>query len=331
VALSHFAKRSGRDEILVAAYACFSIPAAAVAAGLRVRLVDTTASGQIDADQLSRLPCELAAALVVTNLVGVPEASAPLVAIARSADVAVVDDAAQALGAQSPEGRVGARGDVGVLSFGRGKPLSALGGGALAWCGNLPIEFEAPRPAPPRRLVALARALGYNIAQLPTVFRWLAEIPGLGIGETVFDPHFRRGAIDGASLCLAAALLPGLDRANGERSQRAFELIRRLREQTEFVPVAATEGSYAVYPRLAVLAPDGAARDAALAKLLPLGATAMYPSSLDCVSALRPHLVGDVHCPGARSFSERLLTLPTHRGLSERRLDAVVKQLSRLT
>jgi hypothetical protein len=30
-------------------------------------------------------------------------------------------------------------------------------------------------------LVALARALGYNIAQLPTVFRWLAEISGLAV------------------------------------------------------------------------------------------------------------------------------------------------------
>ena len=53
----------GRDEVLVPAYTCFSIPASAVAAGLCVRLVDVTLSGRIDAKALDPLPLEGAADL----------------------------------------------------------------------------------------------------------------------------------------------------------------------------------------------------------------------------------------------------------------------------
>ncbi len=38
----------------------------------------------------------------------------------------------------------------------------------------------------------MARALAYDLARQPAVFRWLAAIPSLGIGETHFDPEFRR-------------------------------------------------------------------------------------------------------------------------------------------
>ena len=38
--LASASSHTGRDEIVIAAYTCFSVPAAAVACGLRVRIVD---------------------------------------------------------------------------------------------------------------------------------------------------------------------------------------------------------------------------------------------------------------------------------------------------
>ena len=328
VALAQHATASGRAEVVVPAYTCFSVPAAAVAAGLRVRLVDVTLEGKIDPEALATLPLERAAALVVCNLLGVAEATGPLRSILRAAEVALVDDAAQSLGVRTPEGPVGGRGDVGVLSFGRGKPLSALGGGALAWAKR-PNELEGPPPARPRRGVALGRAAVYRLALVPWLFRGLSEIPALGIGETTYDPGFRRGEIDGASLCLAAASLPGLESKNRSRQARAQNLVERLRERTRFRPlVPAAEGSAS--PRLGVLAPSAGARDAALAALASLGATRMYPSALDRVEALRPHLVGATACPVAHEFAARLLTLPTHAGLGPDDLEEIARTLERL-
>jgi dTDP-4-amino-4,6-dideoxygalactose transaminase len=329
VALRHLAARSGRQEVVVPAYACFSVPAAAVAAGLRVRVVDVTPEGALDPEQLARTPLQGVAAVVVCNLFGLPEPTAPLGRIASAAGVALVDDAAQALGAGGDDGRAGARGEVGVLSFGRGKPLPALGGGALVWPGGAP-DLAGSGCASPRPLRAVARAVVYDLARLPWLFRGLAAIPGLGIGETVYDPGFARGPMDGASLCLAAGLLPHLVDEARARAERALALARRIAAETSFRPLVAAEKARGVYPRLAVLAPGPAAREAALAALVRFGATRFYPGTLAEIPALRPHLAGEASCPGARDLAARLLTLPTHGGLTERRASAVAARLAAL-
>jgi dTDP-4-amino-4,6-dideoxygalactose transaminase len=287
--------------------------------------VDVSPTGQVDLDALRAAPLERAAALVVTNLFGVPEPVGALRALLRSAGVALVDDAAQALGATSPEGPVGARGDLGLLSFGRGKPLSGLGGGALV--GGAGLDTAAP--ARPRRGEALARALAYDVARSPLVFRWLGHVPALHVGATIFDPAFERGPIGGSALCLAAAALARFDEDTRGRVERASALADRLEAETSFRPIRPEAGTTAVFPRLGVLAATPRARDAALAELRDLGATTLYQASLDALPDLRPKLAGAPTCPGARDLSARLLTLPTHAGLRGPRLARLVATLAR--
>jgi dTDP-4-amino-4,6-dideoxygalactose transaminase len=332
VGLRACAEHSDRNEVVLPAYVCFSVPAAVVAAGLRVRLVDVDDRGRIDSAALSGVPLERAVALVVGNLFGIPEAVAPLVASCSASGVALVDDAAQALGSHSHEGPVGARGELGVLSFGRGKPLSALGGGALVWpLDSRPEIVAEPAPRALRRGSALLRAAAWNAALQPMSFRLLAAIPALGIGETHFDPGFTRGGIDGGAACLAAAQLPGLAEQARARVERALRLAEQLQRSTRFQPLLAQAGAFAVYPRLGVLAPAASARNRALAALRDEGATAFYPASLADLPALAPHLVEPADCPGARLFAARLLTLPTHAGLAGRRLAHVLRTLRDLS
>jgi len=331
VGLRVCAEHSGRSEVILPAYICFSVPAAAVAAGLRVRLVDVDERGGIDSAALSAMPVERAAALVVGNLFGIPEAVAPLLKRCTASGTALVDDAAQAFGSHSHEGPVGARGDLGVLSFGRGKPLSALGGGALVW----PVDSRAEGLAEPgpqaRRGPARLRAAAWNVALQPASFRLLAAIPFLGIGETHFDPGFARGGIDGAAMCLAAAQLPGAAEQARARAERALRIAEQLQRKTRFQPLLADPGAFAVYPRLGVLAPDASARNRALAALWSDGVTAFYPASLADLPDLAPHLAEPAECPGARRFAARLLTLPTHEGLVGSRLVRVIRTLQELS
>jgi perosamine synthetase len=230
--------------------------------------------------------------------------------------VAVIDDAAQALGARSAEGPAGARGEIGVLSFGRAKPLSALGGGALAWTPAAPPAV-GPGPAIASPLGAAARALAYDAARWPPVLGLLARIPALGIGETVYDTGFAQGAIAGPALCLARALLPELAASAEARTAVALALADAMRS-TAHHPLLAAPGATAVYPRLAVLAPSAAAREAALSSLRPLGASALYPTSLAQIEGLRPHLAGAPDCPGADRVASRIFTLPTHGAVRAR-------------
>jgi dTDP-4-amino-4,6-dideoxygalactose transaminase len=317
VAFRALAERSGRREVALPAYVCFSVPAAAVAAGLSVRLVDVDESGRLDAASLARLPLDQIAAVVVANLFGVAEPIREVQAIARSAGVAVIDDAAQALGARSAEGPAGSRGEIGVLSFGRGKPLSALGGGALAWTSGSP-DPAAPAPIRAHPFGAAVRALAYDAARWPPILGLLSRIPALRIGETVYDPAFARGAIAGPALCLARALLPEFASDNEQRSAVALELAEALRRDTPYRPLVAAPDATAVHPRLGVVAPSAEAREVALSALRPLGASPLYPTTLARIPAMESSLVGSRECPGAESFAARLFTLPTHSGMRPR-------------
>jgi dTDP-4-amino-4,6-dideoxygalactose transaminase len=325
--LAAAAGASGRGEVVIGAYSCFSVPAAAVAAGLRVRLVDVDETGRLDLEALSRLPLERAAALVVSNLFGVAEPVAEAAALARAAGCLVIDDAAQSLGARGPDGPAGGRGDAGLLSFGRGKPLSGLGGGACL-LGSGPGVVPAPAAPGPARWRALARAAAYDLALHPVLFRALATIPAVGIGETRFDPGFRRGPIDAASLALAAVSLPELDAAARRRERSALALARAL-EGPALAPLLPPAGQGGVYPRLFARARDAAAREALLRALARVGAGAsgFYPAALDAVPALRSHLAQPAGYPRARELASRLLTLPTHGGLRGARLAAARRAL----
>jgi dTDP-4-amino-4,6-dideoxygalactose transaminase len=69
--------------------------------------------------------------MVVPHLYGAPADIVRLEHIAKAHGVALIDDAAQSFGARVDGRMLGALGDVGVISFGPGKPLTATGGGLL--------------------------------------------------------------------------------------------------------------------------------------------------------------------------------------------------------
>jgi dTDP-4-amino-4,6-dideoxygalactose transaminase len=162
--------------------------------------------------------------------------------------------------------------------------------------------------------------MAWDLALQPVVFRALSAIPRLGIGATPFEPDFDRGGIDGASLVLTDLALDGFAAAADRRAARAERLATDLEERTRFEPITAAAGERAVYPRLAVRAPDPSARAAALEALgrIGAGASPYYPSALSRLEALRPHLVADAPMPGAESLAARLLTLPVHGRLEGR-------------
>jgi dTDP-4-amino-4,6-dideoxygalactose transaminase len=324
IALERAMHATGRDEVLVPAYTCFSVPAAAVAAGARVRAVDVDADGR---PHFAALPAEAwssAAAVVVDNLFGHACPVAPVHAAAQPHGVWIIDDAAQSLGCVTDEGALGTRGHLGILSFGRGKPLSALGGGAILWTGA-PLDLAA-RSARPARWSGIVQALAFNAALWPAVFGVLRRVPALAIGETLFDPAFERGEIDGAALSLAAAQIEALAARTAERRGCALQLAQVLEEHGAYRPLRKDPDG--VFPRLAVVAASQEARDAALEHLGPLGASRSYPSAITEIPGLQPRRVGSDECPGARSLARRIFTLATHGRTTPAQLRTALASMS---
>jgi dTDP-4-amino-4,6-dideoxygalactose transaminase len=125
------------DEVITVPFTFVATVAAIEYAGAKPILVD------IDPDYYTMDPTALEAvitprtkAIVPVHLFGQPADMDPIMDTARRHGLAVIEDAAQAHGAEYKGRRVGSIGDVGCFSFYPGKNLGAYGEGGAAVTGN---------------------------------------------------------------------------------------------------------------------------------------------------------------------------------------------------
>jgi dTDP-4-amino-4,6-dideoxygalactose transaminase len=88
------------------------------------------------------------------------------------------------------------------------------------------------------------------------------------------------------------------------------------------------EGAAPVYLRFPILTRDGRHRARLLRRFREAGiiASPSYPTSVGEIQGIARYLeAGQESCPGARSIATRILTLPTHPGVTPRDLEVMVR------
>ncbi|SHG27438.1 DegT/DnrJ/EryC1/StrS family aminotransferase [Streptoalloteichus hindustanus] len=121
------------DEVLVPAYTFVGSATPVLYVGATPVFVDVVPDTYcVDPADAARKITERTRALVVVHLNGYPAAMTELVALARRHDLRLIEDAAQAHGAEHQERHVGTIGDVGCFSFWQDKTITTGGeGGAV--------------------------------------------------------------------------------------------------------------------------------------------------------------------------------------------------------
>ncbi|HZD40243.1 MAG TPA: DegT/DnrJ/EryC1/StrS family aminotransferase [Terriglobales bacterium] len=117
------------DEVIIPTFCCTSVISPVLALGAVPVLADIGDDLNMTPETIEPAITERTKALIVPHLFGNPADINAIVELARSRNVRVIDDAAQALGAVIESRSVGGFGDAGVLSFGREKVCSGIGGG----------------------------------------------------------------------------------------------------------------------------------------------------------------------------------------------------------
>ena len=122
------------DEVIVPAHTFIATAEAVSHVGATPVLVDVLdRTGNLDPDLLSEEITERTRAIVPVHLYGQPADLGPILGIAQSSGLAVIEDACQAHGARYQGRRVGSFGHAACFSFYPGKNLGAYGeGGAVA-------------------------------------------------------------------------------------------------------------------------------------------------------------------------------------------------------
>ena len=335
------AMRPGRDEVVIPAYTSYSVPAAVVRAGLRVRLCD------IETDTLGLSPKELERVLTARTLCIVPNHLYGLACqikaiceIARERTVPVVEDAAQAMGITNAGLPVGTFGDAAIFSLSRGKILPAAGGGLIGTNEKTLAQqchrmIEATRSSSKEgRALGLRGVIETTLMALfihPSLYWLPASLPFLKLGASRYDPGFQIGPMTRFQESLAARLLPAFVELQSIRRRNANLLRRALTGNNGtagFWIVWPRQGEVGGFLRLPLLLRDSTARNRVLAELerQGLGATGGYPLPLSEIAKLRAHLAGpDDEFPVAKRVSTQLVTLPTHACVTDRDVERMKK------
>lgn len=315
-----------RNEVVIPAYTCFSVPAAVVKAGLRPVLCDVDpVSFDFDREQLERTLSDRTLCIVAHHLFGSPAAMSALRALCRAHGAFLVEDAAQAMGAECDGRRLGTLGDVGIFSLGRGKNITCGAGGIIVTSSDPIAEAIAMHygrlsvPAFAEQALDFIRILLLAVFVRPWLYWIPAGLPFLGLGRTTFPTRIRLQRLSG----LRAGMLRGwrsrLATSNRGRAETAAYFARRL------PPGLARDGSRP-WLRLPIVAASARerARLYSASQKRGLGLSVAYPAPVNEIPEMRSVFAGQ-RFPSARALSERLLTLPTHHWLSDRDKRAIAE------
>ena len=210
---------TGSDIVALPAYCCFDVATAAVGAKARVALYDVRPETLgPDFDSLRGALEAGARTIVAAHLYGIPVDLDTSRELANEYGALLIEDAAQGAGGSWRGRQLGSWGDLGILSFGRGKGRTGGGGGALlANTERGASVLSNLREIPPAGggLSSIAKLAAQWAFGRPSLYGIPASLPFLGLGETRYKEPWEPV---GMSAGPAAALL-----VNWEPSKREEE------------------------------------------------------------------------------------------------------------
>lgn len=325
-----------REEVVIPAYTCFTVPASVVKAGLKVRLVDIDPQNlDYDYEMMARVDFSQVLAVIGANMFGILSNWPVLKRMTAQRGVFLIDDAAQSMGSELDGQPSGSLGDVGFFSLGRGKNLTTYSGGIIITDNQeiaKGIEKQTDRLRQGSGVADLVRLLMYSLFLRPRWYWFPDRLSFLGLGETVYDAGFELKGLSDFQRAAGFVLLRKLQEYNQQRTRHSLKLAEKLSVVGTYDIPGYGQGRQVVYLRLPVLAKDKSARDRAIRALAKRGvkATAMYPSTIARIAGIQEHLAsGESDFPGSEAVSSRLFTLPTHGLLRERDLETIIECLGK--
>jgi dTDP-4-amino-4,6-dideoxygalactose transaminase len=286
------------DEVIVPTFTFFATAGVVGRLGARPVLVDIEAETfNIDPAAVANAVSDRTRAIIPVHLVGQCAEMDPIVELASDRGIAVIEDAAQAIGSTHRGRRAGAIGDVGCFSFYPTKNLGGLGDGGMAVTADADLG----------RRIALLRTHGED----PRYFHKLV------------GGNFRMDSIQAAALRVKLEHLDGWSAARRANAARYDAL---LAEAGDVVTPTVLGHNVSIYNQYVIRAPR---RDALQKHLADagIGSGVYYPLCLhqqECFASLG-HQAGEF--PVAERAAAEVLALPIFPELSGEQIEYVADRI----
>lgn len=313
---------SNKQLVAISAYSCPHIAIAAGLAGFKVLPLDTEQTSFEPALPKDDL-LQQCAAVVLSNLYGIPD-SLDKWQNAVDDKTLIIDDACQSFLSKREDGFVGTTSNViGVISFGRGKPLPGVGGGAIVENPNSSnlakrvftvIKTQTALAKTKSNAKAALTALAYWTATRRLIFELLLKSP-LDIGKpdcpetieqsspSIFELSYL--AAQSKNISAITQLLKNNAAAWGNALNKlpAHQVFAQHLDRTNLAPIR--------YPLICTSAHQCQQALAALRKN-GIGATAGYRQLIQDWSSVASYLVAHPQTTNARAICDRVMLLPNH-------------------
>lgn len=305
-------------RVIIPGYCCPDLVAACIYAGVEPVVVDIEEN-----DPAYNVEClraqldERVIAVIAVNFLGITERLDELRQLIGSLGLRtrLIEDNAQWFPACEAEVPVDS--DYAIFSFGRGKPLSLLGGGLLV--ARVPIAGAAAAH------IGAADALSsflplkmraYNLLLSPLLYMLLNRNPFMRLGETTYIALTKIQALDRFRRSLLNANFKHyLTRKSDLKIDYDEALFARGLQQL----AAVTTPRARQLLRYPLLCSSADCKDYLLLRLgqSGLGATAMYPCAIDKITGVSELVCVPEAIVNAQNFARRFITLPMHTGVTQ--------------
>ncbi len=326
-----------RDQVVIPAFTCYSVPAVITRLGLRVRLCDVDPDTlDFDYDQLAgilsgvggeesaeaggKTGTEGILCVLPTHLFGIPSDISRVRKLVKDPGITVVEDAAQAMGGVHGGRKLGTLGDVGFFSLGRGKAFSTVEGGILLTdredIGEI-VERRIrmmPDYGTVGQLKLLAQAFTISIFLRPSLFWFPKSLPFLNLGKTVFETDYKVGKLSPFQAGLAIKWKARLREFAGARVRNAGHWASLFNQH---MPGDHPETLNLIRFPVRLENREVKAMILSLDLSSEFGIMATYPDSIDGIEELA-QMGAERRFPAAKKCSEDIITLPVHSYMSRR-------------
>ncbi len=322
-----------RAEVILPAYGCPDLVSAAIYAGVKPVLVDLEKNRPwYDLTMLERAVTKNTIAIVGVNLFGLAERWPQLRILADQYNIVLIEDSAQYF--PGSDEKPDWQGDLVVFSFGRGKPVSLLGGGAV-YCQQAKFKMLLPNvedqpESVKQQLVFNLKAKIYNALLSPYLY-WLPQLlPFLHLGETHYHVLNDIEMMPATRHNLLATNIEHYQAESDvkERYNHYFTLFNDV-QRVKNLPLLCQEGQNSSYRRLIrypiLLEPKQRVRIFSAMQDAGLGASLMYPVSMPVIPGLQEFFSAQQEnkYPNAVAFAQQILTLPMYANISNKIIEQI--------
>lgn len=357
-----------KDEVLIPAFICYSVPSAIVRAGLKVKLCDSDPETlDFNFDQLEEIiqnskfktKNSKILAIISPHLFGIPADIKRVRKTVKDSEVTIIEDAAQVMGGEAGGKKLGTLGDVSFFSLGRGKAFSTVEGGIILTdrddlAENINKQFKIISDYNfIEKIVLIIKAVILNIFMHPILFWIPKSMPFLKLGQTIYNTDFKIKKMS----CFQAGLARNWKKRVKQFQKKRLECsmfwsgiisnIPKLysytasKTQNSNTP-STTRNSKLNIQDFFVLSspliryPVKVSEHTLWKKILEnsnkmgLGIMFTYPDAVNGIEELKNEFK-DQNYPGAKELATNLITLPTHSFVSQKDIKKISILISELT